>query len=88
MDGHMEVGKTSGRSTVVLSGFGIEEWHEFTSDPAVPALHQRILLGLVTISPCLTFLLNSYGINHMYLSSNLATETEVAVSLLEKCNRC
>lgn len=79
--------ETLGRPTVVLSGLGIAEWHEFILDHAVPALHQRILLGLVAISPCLSFLLKSYVINQMCLSSSLATEAEVAVSFLEKCNR-
>lgn len=88
MNGHMEGGKALDRLTVVHSGLGIAEWHEFTPDLAVPALHQRTLLGLVVISPCLAFLLKSDGINQMRLSSRLATETEEAVSFLEKCKRC
>ena len=88
MNGYMEGGKTLGSPTGVLSGLGIAEWHEFTPDHAVPDLCQRILLVLAAISPCLAFLLKSYGINQMCHSSNLATETEVAVSFLEKCNRC
>lgn len=72
---------------MVLSRLGIAQGHEFTLDLDVPALHQRILLGLAAISPCLAFLLKSYRINQMCLSSNLAKETEVAVPFLEKCNR-